>query len=720
MRDIPEVGKLRRIAVIGFVAVIILLICTAGFADGPAQSMDNKLFGVCPRSGGAVPGELVTAYEKSSVTAAFIDVSWQKCEASDPGNAPSRYDFSSFDSSPFAKSAKTRIAVISLGNSWAGKLDKERYWKLADSFFRAFIKHANDSGVKHFLYTIEQENPLSSVGPTASSIEPLRHLYKAAKEISKSNVVIAVCPYGSGANATEIAYGAGAKGSFDMLAVAIMPAVNRPSIDAYSIMEVHREMLRNGDGDKKILVIPSMEAVTNSQSYALGVEEVFRGLLTERDAYDPNWIAGAFATVSTDTLIQATGMLKVQLPKVSMDAALSSDTPVFNYVAGRTYKLALKVTNSTDQEMKLDAFSVILRGDKDYTVDAKPDGDAPASVPAGGEATANFSVVFPNNAAGKQVTLIGRTDYTLAGNKHVADAWLTVSVSSQLEITLLPARSIIDPASQDQKIGMSVINHSESEFSGKISLTSTPGISVTPADFDTKIDAQGLEAYVFSIAADKKAAPGHYAVYVNVDGQNCEWAAVDVPVIAAKLSTSPKIDGNLDDWANAAVVSIAKVTQTLDKKYLFEIIGKGRFAYDASNFYVAIETDHPEYADRSISLGFDPRMNGAKSSVGGFKDDDFELTISGGSDKSNIVVFNRPSELAKSVKAAAKKSGTQSVQEIAIPWSSLAPFSFGKDKTFAAAICIEDSAKTGVEWGGGLAGEKDPRKFVPIILADSL
>ena len=67
------------------------------------------------------------------------------------------------------------------------------------------------------------------------------------------------------------------------------------------------------------------------------------------------------------------------------------------------------------------------------------------------------------------------------------------------------------------------------------------------------------------------------------------------------------------------------------------------------------------------------------------------------------------------------REGTKSRYEIAFRWNA-----FGGlmkplvNQQFAMSILVNDSdgsKVTQTEWGGGIAGIKDPRKFIPVVLA---
>jgi len=245
-------------------------------------------------------------------------------------------------------------------------------------------------------------------------------------------------------------------------------------------------------------------------------------------------------------------------PDIKLDATLTSTSPLFGYIVGKPYTLTLTASNVTSKEIMLGGFSVSWTCDKRLSINAKPNGNAPTVVQPSENAVAKFTLKFPAEAAGQQVTLIGKLDYTSGTSQVSTDCRIYVQVTPELEITILPARTVFDGRKDAGRIGMSIINHTESTFKGKITLTTTPGISIEPTSADTQIESEGLDAKVYTLTHAPDAAPGHYAVFVDVGGKQKDWAAVDLPVMAKKTHGPAKLDGKLHKSGDDACVDIAK------------------------------------------------------------------------------------------------------------------------------------------------------------------
>jgi len=782
------------------------------YADGPVYSDEGKLFGMKLVTGGPDaddwgPSEevLFSLYEKSGATAAWVRVSWGDCEPNDPGNDTSKYDFSSFDKQLFLRSTKTKICSIELLNQWADKIkekDPERYWKLAEAFVTAFAKHANSKGVKYFYVAGKECDMLGRADWAQLYVEQMKHIYTAVKAVSKHNVVIAGNLSHGSDDLVQALYDAGAKGYFDVLSLHAYSNDPKTGVDIFQVVAVHRAMVRNGDGDKKIYIsegwgpgraVPGIsrksheEPPSEAEIEAIRgfVENGYRNMLTERDIYDPKWLLGAqFLTMNDNYgrrkwkeraekvdengdgepdyvlldghkfpsgfdiepvffnggLVTFEGkpkgdLLDDFLPKIpdhKIEGQLVADSPTFNYITDKPYKYSITFTNLTQKEIAIEKFDVSWRAEDKINIETKPEGDMPKSVAVGGSATANFVVTFPKEAAGRQITLIGECSYSIEGRKHFTDCWNTVLVTSQLEVTLLPGRLIMD-GNEAKRVGISVINHMESPFEGKITFTATPGIRVAPVEVDTKIDSYGLEAYVFSVSADKKLAPGHYVVNIDIGGKVKDWMMVDVPAVARKLTV--RTDGKLDEWESASAFALAKPIIDADGKTSYEFIGKGWFAYSDSGFYAAFEVDDSKHVqtrdpadmwqEDSVQLAFDPLMNGARTRAGGYMVDDYEYTFAQTSEGPMVyrskAGASKPLGVVRNVRLAFKHESGKSFYEIGLPWSELEPFKPEKGKVLGASVLInrsEGAGRSWVEWGGGVAEKKDPRLFVPVILAE--
>ncbi|MCL5102830.1 MAG: hypothetical protein M1133_01775 [Armatimonadetes bacterium] len=415
-------------------------------------------------------------------------------------------------------------------------------------------------------------------------------------------------------------------------------------------------------------------------------------------------------------------------PAIQVGIDLAADGPLFTYITGKPYKITIKIENKGKDEVKIDKIDVTCKAAKDAAIDVKSEVGAPATVATGASASATYNVVFPDQAAGQQVSLTANVQCGDTSKKAEA----VVAVSPPFEITLLPSRLILDSAGGPKNVGMSIINHTEAPFEGKVKFTCYPGIEVNPTEVDAKIDPLGLEAFVLSVWPVASPAPGHYAVFVDVGGKAKDWVAVDVPVILKKgpgpkfIDRSSKEAKPSDEMVPS--VDLTRIEKTGDGNTKYVSIGKCWISYSDWEFvaslvlndgtHVPAKNDVAILDADSVQIAFDPLLDGAKSPSGGYRDDDVEIALS----EARLVRTKRSSSAPRDggeSDVRFLRENNKSYYEVHIPWAELLPFKPEKGKMFAISILVNDSDGSKItqyEFGGGIAGNGDPRRFVPVVL----
>jgi len=389
----------------------------------------------------------------------------------------------------------------------------------------------------------------------------------------------------------------------------------------------------------------------------------------------------------------------------ALKASVTTEGLPFPCIAGAVCKVTLDYANTGDVDVDLKDWSAscIVDGKK---VAATLDPGAPLVAQGGKSVTATMTITLPESAGGKDILLACGVN---AGGK-VAKTVFPVPVTPVFEITLLPQRLILDPNGSAKTLGMSVINHKDKPFTGKVTITTNKGLSVTPSQIAANIDSLGLEPYMLKVAPVGKPAPGHYTLWVDVDQRSREWAMIDVPAVAKKQTV--KVDGKLDEWKNVQSASIFRYDGSKAST-----IGSVRFAYDAKNLYVAVESIGVALSE-GVSIAIDPLIDGAKDANGGFKADDRQYAIAGTA-LIRMAVGDKPVKWGVKFPAVSAKQGTKIVYEAAVPWTEFKSFKPGSGKMIAVGVLVTEGAgadATKYEFGGGLAGAIDPRLFVPVVL----
>ena len=405
----------------------------------------------------------------------------------------------------------------------------------------------------------------------------------------------------------------------------------------------------------------------------------------------------------------------------ALKASVTTEGLPFPCIAGAVCKVTLEYANTgnADVDLKDWSASCVVDGKK---IAATLDSGAPEKASPGKTATATMTITLPESAGGKEVLL----SCGMNAGGTVAKTDFPVPVTPVLEITLLPQRLILDPSGDAKTLGMSVINHKDAPFTGKIAITVNKGLSVTPSQIAANIDSLGLEPYMLKIAPIGKPAPGHYTLWVDVAGKSKDWAMIDVPAVAKKQAV--KVDGKMDEWQDVQSGSISHYDGSKTS-----IIGSVRFAYDAKDLYVAVETDQQvqlanpnlksDLPGGMIEIAIDPLIDGANNAAGGFKDDDRAYNLVATAEGTAL---RRTQIGGKSVgqdtafPVAVGKRGASSTYETAIPWTEFKAFKPGAGNMIAISVLVDAPSGYNLhntyEFGGGLGDNIDPRLFVPVAL----
>lgn len=700
---------MKRFVICAILAGLVVGLTGPAWTDGPLVESTGKLFGaLLPEN---LPAYQVQVYENSGANAAFVVAQWGKIEPKNPGDGQPIYNYSGFDAQPLMATKKTKVLVADLTNPWASEVSPPEFLReQAQDFLIQMARHAYDKGFRYFWL---RPAGYSSIADYASD---LKVFYKIIKKAGKDTFVLA------GPDKVydiQQFYSAKTKDSFDVLTADVVSSNPKLGIDLIKLLKVRETMARNGDQDKKIFVVGVLGDQPDTQ-----IENTYRSVLTKRDMYDPAWVLGAVATGKMGATPPKP--FPPDIPLISFDGSLPAEGPVLNYVAGKPYKLSLKLNSHVDKEIKLNKFSVEFPDAGGLGINVKPV-DTPKTVAPNGAATAEFTVTFSKEAAGRTVLVSGGLDYTIDGKDHFTDCYIPAMVTTELELTLLPQKVVLGISNESQTVGMSVINHMDSLYSSDVTLKPYSGIKTSVTEHKIVVDPFGLDAFVFKVEKEPRTAPGHYAIMVDVGDKISDWIAVDVALPIKKTAGRVNVDADLGEWKDMEPVKIT----THPKTGAAQIIGKGWFAYDDSNLYAAFEIDDTNHVSRgtdktkqdAVQIAFDPLSNGSQTPEGGFLPDDYEFVLQG-TDKDAVVVrlVAPPGKALTEVPEVAfkfKNEKGKSYYEAAFPWAEIAPLDAKSKRYFGLSVLVNMTNGGPVEyaeWGGGLVPQVDPRAFLPAIL----
>lgn len=261
-----------------------------------------------------------------------LTIRWADTERTDPGEGPSRYDFSAI---PARRVAPGRYLIVELdffGNPWAEAFrftDIPRYNRLLERWAEAACRYARHRLGTDLFSTGGNERDL--VAPQTYQphfadwhfyyMDPIRAIHAGMKRAHPANRLIIGNLCYSDRDHIGALYCAGAKGNFELLAIhAYGP--RGCHVDMEQVIESHEEMAYRGDPHIPILItegwscFPLPDSIEHDRRWRHGprpytaqeiehyrqtVLDGWRNLTTPRvGMYDPAWVAGARYFVLND------------------------------------------------------------------------------------------------------------------------------------------------------------------------------------------------------------------------------------------------------------------------------------------------------------------------------------------------------------------------------------------------------------------------------------
>lgn len=709
-------------------------------------------------------------YEKSPATCARITVRWGDIEKQDPGNGSSSYNWAAFDSDPMMKFSRTRIISIDLTNHWADNLktqDQARYWQLAERFTKELVKRSGERGVNYFHIAGCHYNRLNRTDWPALVVEPLKRLYPAVKSVKKDSIVIGGNIYGGDVEDVQALYWAGIKGCFDVLEIHPYTDIPEFGVDISKITAAHRVMERNGDGSKQIFIGEGWgpEDYTGKDINVLRgyLMNGLRNLRASNSDYEPAWVLGALFNSMNDYQLSTSlkdkakqvdedgdgkidcilvdgyrltpdadldkiafnsGLINIngnpksglvdligQNMQIELTGTFVNIGPSMSFLPGTPQKLTVEAYNIMDEP--IDSPHIDVRANHPAVV-IKDEGNAlPSKLNGTTRVKRDFTVIMPEESAGSDVEITCKLFFKWRGGDYCIDTAIPVNVNKPVDATVLPNRLVLPDTKQ---FGVSIINHTQEDIKARLTFELPEGVRLFPLEATTEVGAMGLEACVFDTAIAPGLKVGRSRAKVLINGKLIGGFDVDVPATAVKLTANA--DGSLSEW-KAAPIQFGS-----DPK------ASVRFAYDSAAFYIAVEADDKVHMQPytglevwrgdSVRVAVDPLLDGPFTQSGGYNSDDHEFVFAIGSAGPAAMRLFGTTGSPTLDGSGLKLDGKKAVYEIAIPWSELAPLKPEAGKTFGISVLVNDtgSGLKQSQWGGGIAGKKNPREFYTVKLAE--
>ncbi|HZO89573.1 MAG TPA: sugar-binding protein [Chthonomonadaceae bacterium] len=233
--------------------------------------------------------------------------------------------------------------------------------------------------------------------------------------------------------------------------------------------------------------------------------------------------------------------------------------------------------------------------------------------------------------------------------------------------------------------------------------------------------------------------PGNYPVTIGIEGREGLLArlrvTVGVPVLCRYAALSPRIDGDLREWADADPIGMGRPDQAHGKEWRgpADVSAYAYAKWDEKYFYLAcaVTDDVPFqpypaaelWRGDSVQFALSADRSAPSDRVGyGPGDHEFGLALLNGT-QPILYRFAGPPRTAPGPVArgvvVARRLGTRTYYEAAIPWSELAPATPQPGTVLGFSIVVNDNdgqERGYMEWGGGIAGAKRPGLFPPLRL----
>lgn len=260
-------------------------------------------------------------------------IRWADTEPTDPGNGPSKYDFSRVRPDPEDLKQEHVICYLDFfGNPWAERFrfsDIPRYNRLLERWAEAACRFARHKFAVSIFETGGNERDL--VAPETYRphfpdwhfyyMDPIKAVHAGMKRAHPDNKLIIGNLCYSDRNHVGALYVAGAKGNFEILAIHVY-GPQGVHVDMEQVVEAHEEMAFRGDPDIPIILtegwsaFPLPESIDRDPTWRRGprpykpqeiehyrqaVLDGWRNLTMPRPGmYDPKWVCGARFFVLND------------------------------------------------------------------------------------------------------------------------------------------------------------------------------------------------------------------------------------------------------------------------------------------------------------------------------------------------------------------------------------------------------------------------------------
>jgi hypothetical protein len=209
---------------------------------------------------------------------------------------------------------------------------------------------------------------------------------------------------------------------------------------------------------------------------------------------------------------------------------------------------------------------------------------------------------------------------------------------------------------------------------------------------------------------------------------------VGVPVLCRYARITPRINGDLAEWADAAPMTLDKVDQARGKPWggPADLSAQVFTMWDERYFYIAASVtddidDQPYPVERmwmgdSVQFAVDA-LRRAEPNATGYSDEDHEFVLGMGPLRPAAYRLAGPKSMSlgpvPGAQIAVRRVGARTLYEAAIPWAQLAPAQPREGAVVGFSVVVNDKdgqARGYMELTPGIAGAKEPGRFLALRL----
>jgi len=294
------------------------------------------------------------------------------------------------------------------------------------------------------------------------------------------------------------------------------------------------------------------------------------------------------------------------------------------------------------------------------------------------------------------------------------------------------------------RVTVPLVNRTDQPLSVRAIWQADAPLVVRPSETTVKLPPRGQGVARVAVRVDPDVPPGRFRLTTqftwNVPLMHVE-TYVYLPMPSRRARSKPRLDGDLTEWCRLRPLVITGREHWGGHHSArwggpADLSGKAWSQWDDENLYFAFEvTDDVHYAPVAngamwkydcVHLGFDLRRDALDVRQFHQEDDcDYGFTLTDRGVAYRFYGARRPEETPKQVVCAARREGTTTYYEIALPWKSeFAPYAKPKRGTvIGLAIFLRDvdpPEKQGyLRWGRGLRWfEKRPARFYCLQLTE--